>query len=220
MRKRLGIAVAAIAVVAAVGIGLYVWKGEQTCAPNRANAEAAPTTAGDPHGPSAVILGDSYSTGWGLSDPTDSYAYELAAIKKWDATVDGFPGTGYAVDGACGDRSFDTRTNFPESVEYIVIEGGINDAIFDPAGLEAAIDRTLKAALTTGAEVTVVGVPVVDGVDPHRAADVNEALSRAAKIGGATFVPLDDIPISTTDGTHADAASHALIAQRIASSVS
>lgn len=214
--------VLAVGLVAGSGAAYVAWDNSQACAPEQANADAAPNRAGATDGPTAFILGDSYATGWGLDDPADSFAYTLATAEGWDATVAGFPGTGYTIDGNCGDNSFDQRlTGLSSDAEVVVIEGGLNDAIFDAEGASTAAAELLSqvAATAPDADIIVVGVPRVEGKHAASIEDTDAALKSAAENAGATFVDLSAVPIVTTDGTHADAATHAAIASLISKTI-
>lgn len=115
--NRTHVLLAATLVCAVLVVGFFVVRNAthaaEACAPNQANAEASPKLAGTGN-VETYILGDSYVSGFALTNPVDGFAYKLAALEGWSATVDGFPGSGFATGSACGDQEYAKRvTNIP-----------------------------------------------------------------------------------------------------------
>lgn len=223
-RRRLWIAACvAAALVVSAGAGILWARQMQACAPNAANAEAAPDQAGPATGTPALIIGDSYTTGWGLEQEGDSWAYQTADSLDLAATVEGFPGTGYVTDGACGDNSFDARLKLPSSPPptTVIIQGGINDAIF---GKEITAIDTAARALCNRIQTTdpnallvLVGPPTLPNTPD--APTVSATLQRVANETGALYVDLSEVNFETTDGTHPDTRGHTAIAEAVISAI-
>ena len=209
----LALAVTAVVVVQNV-------RREDSCASDRRNAEAAPATGGVSTGPVAFFLGDSYTTGFGLADPAYGFAYDLAALQGWHATMAGFPGTGYATEGPCGGNAFIHRLSaLPADAEVVVIEGGLNDAIFDvvSASLAAAASDLLAAVRSAAPDARIVMLGAADVIPDARprVLAANAALRAVASEAGATYVDLAGLVFPTTDGKHPTAEGHALIAETV-----
>ena len=193
---------------------------DDSCASDRRNAEAAPATGGVSTGPVAFFLGDSYTTGFGLSNPGEGFAYGLADLEGWNATVAGFPGTGYATEGPCGGNAFIQRiAGLPADADVVIIEGGLNDAIFGVAPATLADDASdLLAAVGSAApdaRIVVLGAADVLPDARSRVVAANAALRAVASEAGATYVDLAGLVFPTTDGKHPTAAGHALIAETV-----
>lgn len=193
---------------------------DDSCASDRRNAEAAPASGGVSAGPVAFFLGDSYTTGFGLPDPGEGFAYGLADLEGWNATVEGFPGTGYATQGPCGGNAFIQRlARLPADADVVIIEGGLNDAIFGvpPATLAADASGLLAAVRMAApdARIVVLGAADVLPEARSRVLAANAALRAVASDAGATYVDLADLEFTTTDGKHPTVAGHALIAEAV-----
>ena len=220
-RRRLAVA-AALAVILGVTAAVVVQnvRREGSCVSDQRNADAAPISGGLTTGPTAFFLGDSYTTGFGLADPGSSFAYRLADLEGWDATMAGFPGTGYAVEGTCGGNDFIHRLGLlPPDADIVVIEGGLNDAIFSVPVPTLTADATALIArireLAPDARIVVLGAADVVPDARARVLATNAALRATAAAAGATYVDLAGLVFATTDGTHPTVEGHELIAESV-----
>ncbi|MFB6610940.1 SGNH/GDSL hydrolase family protein [Agromyces sp. NPDC056379] len=127
----------------------------------------APTTSATPgtavtlspahiaEGAEVLVIGDSYTEGYGIAPGTD-WAHIAAADRGWQATIDGVSGTGFtqgtAADGRTG-LDYASRVHLhaegAASYDLVVLQGGLND-LFVPADTErdnviAAVDAARAA---------------------------------------------------------------------------
>lgn len=214
---------AGVVVVIALAVGAAAiyrsHKANVLCDEFRANAAAAPTSAGDGT-TSAVIVGDSYTSGFHLADPGASWAYRLAASEHWNVRVDGFPGSGFTDPTVCGGEAFAGRAaKIPPGTTVAVIEGGLNDT--DDLG---DLTRMAKAAIATAtgraAKVFVVGPPLA----PARGtADVRRAdkdLAAASRQAGAVYISTVGWKLAYgPDRLHLTEAGHAQFAGQVAAAI-
>jgi hypothetical protein len=136
LRRLVSLGVAAV-VLLAVGAGAVGVRRHIQCEPVRANAAAAPDHGRPGAGHALVIVGDSYSTGFDLSDPRESWAYETAANLGLKNTIAAYPGTGFGVSGHCGGDVFADRLGaVTASTKLVLVQGGLNDAIFDTSSTD------------------------------------------------------------------------------------
>ncbi|MFL6173035.1 MAG: SGNH/GDSL hydrolase family protein [Marmoricola sp.] len=108
------------------------------------------------HGPTTVVIGDSYSAGLGLAHPDRNWARDLPGRVH----VFGFSGSGFSPGASpCKDVAYDQRAARALSLHpsLVVVEGGLND--FDqPSGQIRAGFRRLMSELGRH-KVLVVGPP-------------------------------------------------------------
>jgi acyl-CoA thioesterase-1 len=218
-----GIGVAVLLVVAS-GTAAYGIHKHNECAPNLANSAAGSGHAGPTTGPVVSVIGDSYASGFGLDNPRQSWAFGLARSDGLNTTVDAFPGTGYDVGGACGDRSFSTRIeSINPDAAVVIIEGGLNDAIFDTSSdtLRHTGQQVLRAASqrATHARIVMVGPATPPAVPTSAVRRVDGILRSVASSQGAAYVDLTQLPFHSPDGTHPDAAGHRDIARAVSAAI-
>lgn len=213
-------------VVVVIGVAAGGWelyqnhKASALCGEFRANAAAAPTTAADGD-TSAVIIGDSYTSGFDLADPGTSWAYQLAALEHWRASVEGFPGSGFTDPTTCGGELYAGRvTTIPQGTMVAVIEGGLNDTD-DLADLPRMAKSAITAATGRAGKVFVVGPPLAP-VQPD--ADVRQAdrdLAAVSRHVGAVYISTLGwkLPYGP-DGLHLTEAGHVQFARQVAAAIS
>jgi lysophospholipase L1-like esterase len=186
------------------------------CDQVRANAAAAPAAVTG-SGLAAYILGDSYVTGWTLPDPRRSFAYDLARVERWRATVDGWAGSGYTNPGPCGGHLYAARViGIPAGTRVVVIEGGLND-LADLASLPASAARVIDVARRRARVVVVIGPPLIPTRDAAEVRRADHILAVAAARAGARYVSL--LPVTVPlgpDRTHPTVAGAARLARFIA----
>ena len=84
--------------------------------------------------PRVLIIGDSFTEGYGASGPSATWAAIAAESLQWRATIDGVGGTGFtkytATDGRQGldyRRRLAMHAGAGEQYDLVVIQGGLND---------------------------------------------------------------------------------------------
>lgn len=191
----------------------------------------APTTAQlapVPAGSRVLFLGDSYTEGYGATDPTtQGFAPVAANTLGWVADVDGSGGTGYlnpgpANVGTYGERA--ARINV-EAPALIVLQGSSNDLDADLTALPTAVDgviATLKAKYPD-AQLVILGPAF------GYAAPVNDAMKAYATernipyidaiAGGWLAGDLFTQYTSTETGGHPTTDGYAWIAKNFAASI-
>jgi len=145
---------------ACAGVGLTLVRAGGDELPPYCQRSAAESTARAEvvtgHGRRVVVIGDSYSAGWGLADPARSWPSALPG----QVHVDGFSGSGFsAVASSCGAVAYADRA--PRAVaarpDVVVVQGGLNDTDQPTAALRDGVRRLLAAL--RGQDVLVVGPP-------------------------------------------------------------
>lgn len=133
-------------------------------------------------GPRVVVIGDSWSSGFGLSHPQDSWPAQLPG----HVYVDGFPGSGFgAHTSSCANVAYADRAgkDVRGGASVVVVEGGLND--YDqPSPAIAAGFRHLMQRLR-GQRVVVVGPAMA----PSRAAFVPRVDKLLASLSARAGVP-------------------------------
>ena len=166
----------------------------------------------------AAIIGDSWASGYGLADPTGSFAYHLASLQEWDVTVNAVNSTGFAAGGA-GSRglSYASRARFlPVDAQIVVIEGGLND-VDALDHLEERTDIALRAVRdrVPDAKVVVVGPPNVPFHEEEHLRRVDKILDAASKAAGLRYISTLTWEVETFDDLHPTAQAHRAFAERL-----
>lgn len=165
-----------------------------------------------------VVIGDSWSVGLGLDDPTAAWPSRLPDSTR----VAGFSGSGFgALASSCGAVSFadrarealrDTAPGVP-----VIVEGGLNDWDSTDAEITAGFDRLMRAL--RGHDVLVVGPPSA----PARAAfmgRVSRLLADLSRRAGVRYLPTDDLDlIYQPDGLHPSRAGAAVFGDAVAAAL-
>ena len=165
----------------------------------------------DPAGEGPTVLGDSYTAGFGLQDPSHGYAFALHP-----GAIDAFPGSGFVDESPCGAQSFARRLlELPAGGELLIIQGGLNDS--DEKGVEAAAIEALHIAKMKASKVVLVGPPTVPAKTPEELAAVDTAYANAAANVGVKYVPALGWKLEVSgDGLHLTEAGHRQFAARLA----
>jgi acyl-CoA thioesterase I len=135
-------------------------------------------------GPRVVVIGDSYSQGAHLSDPSSSWPSMLPG----QVVVDGFAGSGFAAAASpCSGEAFGLRVAraLTEHPALVVVQGGLNDYDVPDEELRSGV-RDVLAQLTHRRAV-LVGPPDA----PSRAsqvARVDALLAAEAARAGVPYV--------------------------------
>jgi acyl-CoA thioesterase-1 len=107
-------------------------------------------------GPRVVVIGDSWSSGFGLATPQRSWPVRLAGRVH----VDGFPGSGFSERASsCRGVSYADRAprDLRQGAALVVVEGGLNDFDQSDAAITAGFRRLMREL--HGHRVVVVGPP-------------------------------------------------------------
>ena len=147
-------------------------------------------------GARVVVIGDSWSVGLGLADPSASWPARLPGRVH----VAGFSGSGFSEQASeCGAVSFADRAPgaLREGADLVVVEGGLNDYDQTDAAITAGFSRLMGEL--AGLRVVVVGpasapsralaVPRVDALLASLAARYDVAYVRTS---GLALTYLDD----------------------------
>ncbi len=135
-------------------------------------------------GPRVVVIGDSYSQGAHLPDPSSSWPSFLPG----QVVVDGFAGSGFtAAASPCSGEAFGLRIAraLAENPALVVVQGGLNDYDVPDEQLRSGVRDVL--AQLTGLQAVVVGPPDA----PRRAAQVarvDALLAAEAERAGIPYV--------------------------------
>ncbi|POH58744.1 SGNH/GDSL hydrolase family protein [Cryobacterium zongtaii] len=201
-------------------------------------ASSAPTDAPPPPTDPAVavFLGDSYTQGWGASNPTMKWTTLVAYAAGWTEVNEGQGGTGYVTMAGVSGCGQDDCPTYPDRVadivaaapDVVVIAGGQNDRwalATDPELVQAAVDRTfslLREGLPN-ARLIAVGPSTAE---PATAmiTDLDGWVRAAADRVDAEYVSLlDPVVIQSdmvvSDGVHVNDAGHRAIADRVLDTV-
>ena len=204
--------------------------------PNKTPAPTDPPTTA-PTGPDvAVFLGDSYTQGWGASEPIVKWTTLVAYAAGWSEVNEGQGGTGYVTTAGVASCGQADCPAYPDRVagivaaapDVVVIAGGQNDRwalATDPALVQAAVDRTfslLREGLPN-ARLIALGPSTAE---PATAmiTDLDGWVRAAADRVDAEYVSLlDPVVIQSdmvaSDGVHVNDAGHRAIADRVLATV-
>ena len=168
-------------------------------------------------GPLTVVIGDSYSQGAHLPDPSGSWPSMLPG----QVVVDGFAGSGFtAAASPCSGEAFGLRVAraLAEHPALLVIQGGLNDYDVPDDQLRSGVRNVL--AQLAGSRAVLVGPPnaprrvaQVSRVDALLAAEAARAGVPYVRTSGWQLPFLPDRLHLTPDGHRAFGD---LVAQRIA----
>ena len=193
--------------------GSYADRCERFAVDSRSRA-AAVTGSGEP----VLVIGDSWSAGLGLDDPTDSWPVHLSGRVH----VAGFSGSGFSARASgCGAVSFAARA--PQALadlpagSLVVVEGGLNDWDRTEAEITAGFEDLLVALADH--RVVVVGPASA----PSRAAHVprvDTLLQRLSAAHDVAYVPTHDLRLDYLDDRlHLQPAGHRAFGEAVAQRV-
>ncbi len=209
------VALAVVVVVLAPerATGSYAERCERFAAD--AEARAAVVTGG---GAPVLVVGDSWSAGLGLGDPTASWPARLDGRVH----VAGFSGSGFSARASgCGDVSFAARA--PQSLAglpgetVVVVEGGLNDWDRTDAEITAGFEGLMGGL--EGHRVVVVGPASA----PSRAAYVERVDALLAELAArhdVAYLSTLDVDLAYLDDRlHLTPAGHAVFGDWVAAGV-
>jgi lysophospholipase L1-like esterase len=209
---------------AVLGIGPEPADPHRRAAPAKLEAVAVARLG---RGLTAVVLGDSYTSGWnGAGIGSRGWPAVVGANRSWKIVNLSVPGTGFMNPGwtnqTIGSRVDATVRQKPQ---VVLVAGGHNDSRWSAAATSRAAVRTiarLHAALPNAA-IVVIGPIWQNGSPPARCLILRDALRREAASIGALFIdPLAEHWFAGAshryvgrDGLHPTNAGHAWLASRI-----
>lgn len=197
----------------------------------------APSLGGLPRVPRALVVGDSFTEGYGASSREATWASIAVGTLGWRATIDGVGGTGFskrsATDGSQGVGFRDRLLRHADDgVDYdvVVLQGGLNDWQASAVQEAAAVRHAVRTAQDAWPDAVVVvfgpAEPLGDGV---RRLKLLPAIREASEEAGAVFVdpsaPTPWITRSNTsvfdlgDGLHLNDAGYAYLAARFVAEI-
>ncbi|MDX6284470.1 MAG: hypothetical protein QOH03_5541, partial [Kribbellaceae bacterium] len=106
-----------------------------------------PVTNGSP---TAVVLGDSYTAGQGLTDRTQAWSTVLGRLEGWRTYAEAVSGTGLTNNGPCTKADYGSR--LPQALAHhpqiLVVQGGLNDTHAPPGADTDALTRLIDRSTT------------------------------------------------------------------------
>ncbi|WP_436059352.1 SGNH/GDSL hydrolase family protein [Arthrobacter sp. LjRoot78] len=210
---------------------------DPTPSPSASPTSTAPATPKFdlPENPRVLIVGDSYTAGWGAETESEGWAHVAGSLMSPAIMIDGIPGTGFAWGGGASNergeqfsvrlRSIAAEQTFTPDV--LVLQGGQNDALLrDDARVTAAVEATVSEAreLWPGIDIVIMGPSAPEPL-ASTLKQTNAAVSAAATATGVPFIDAsgeqwfnaENSGTFYTDGAHVNAAGHNLIAERFIS---
>ncbi|GAB2569160.1 SGNH/GDSL hydrolase family protein [Microlunatus antarcticus] len=127
-----------------------------------------------PAQPRVLIVGDSYTEGWGADPETEGFAFKVAAPLGWRLTRDGIGATGYRKPGAHQEGTYAQRLwrHPADAYDLVVLQGGSNDEKYAEADISAAVEltlRTVRQRYPSARLVVMEPIALYGSVYPNRA---------------------------------------------------
>lgn len=174
--------------------------------------------------PVALVVGDSYSEGYGATDPkSEGYVPLIAAATGWEMNVLTTSGGGYTKPGVNNNGPFGRLLRDADlaglSPDVIIIQGGINEPGTDAATMIAAVTdaaQIVRADLPT-VPLVIVGLLQPTGAGPDYAQRARNAMQTATDaIDNALFIETDSLTYEVIgDRIHPNTAGYSAIAETI-----
>jgi acyl-CoA thioesterase-1 len=209
--RKWGIIIAAVVLVAVLGVVAFINIRDARAEAGRCEvvqkldaATAEPIGAGAP----VTVVGDSYTQGFALDDPRQSWVASLGR----KVTVDARSGAGFTKGGLCDGPSIvqlaegDTGT--------VIIQGGLNDVGAD--GLAPKVEEAIKAV---HGDVVLVGPPLAPNLDAAKIKAVDATMAKAAAEAGVKYVSTVGWELAYVDGLHLTPASHKVFGSKVAAAL-
>ncbi|GAA3561136.1 SGNH/GDSL hydrolase family protein [Microlunatus spumicola] len=121
----------------------------------------APGSLTLPAQPRVLVLGDSYTEGYGAEPETKGWAYLVGKPLGWKVTVDGIGGTGYLNPGPHNEGNYLQRLPKLQgrTFDLVVLQGGSNDRDATYPVLQDAVTRTIDTvrAEFPGTKILLLG---------------------------------------------------------------
>lgn len=184
-----------------------------------------------PAHPNVLVLGDSYSEGYGAEPETKGWAYLIGKPLGWQVTVNGVGGSGYVDPGPQDKGSYLQRlpTLQGRSFDLVVLQGGSNDQVAY-LELQDAVTRTVdavhaqfpSAALVILGPATPYGKPDASRLLPQcvlAGYAAQQHLAFIDPVGDRWFVDGDGKRYANPENGHPNNAGHRYIASRFETDV-
>ena len=171
---------------------------EPTCSPPDPRPTLAPSSLTLPADPSVLVLGDSYTEGYGAEPETKGWAYLVGKPLGWKVTVKGVGGTGYVNQGPHLEGTYLQRLPSLRGGSYdlVVLQGGSNDRDTAYPLLQDAVARTVD---TVRAQFPAAKVVIMGPSTPYGKPDGTRVLMQCVLAGYAAQQGLSFIdPIGET----------------------
>lgn len=99
-----------------------------------------------PARPRVLLMGDSYTQGWGAEPMTEGFAYHVAAPLGWQLTRDGIGATGYRKPGAKQEGTYAQRLwrHPADAYDLVILQGGSNDEKYAEADIASSVELTFR----------------------------------------------------------------------------
>ncbi|WP_182920363.1 SGNH/GDSL hydrolase family protein [Nocardioides cavernaquae] len=168
-------------------------EAQDRCARFAAVSNAREAGVDGASGRAVLVIGDSWSVGLGLADPSRSWPAQLSGDQ---VRVDGFSGSGYAATASrCAGASFAQRARQAARRDYdlVVVEGGLND--FDRPSAEVRSGVRAVLAAFEGTPVVLVG-PASAPARRRGVPRIDALLAAEAARAGARYVSTKDLALA------------------------
>jgi lysophospholipase L1-like esterase len=174
--------------------------------------------------PVVTFLGDSWTVGYG-SEQERGYTVLAGEELGWAHHALGVGGSGYLQSGTGAPFADRVAAAAATGADVVVVQGSLNDQRSDiPALGPAALDTlaALRAAVSPGTAILVIGAPYTPGTDRAAIDAINDAVGGAATSLGLRFVdpavenwndPAD--PAIWADADHPNDAGYRLVADHV-----
>ncbi|PZO59455.1 MAG: SGNH/GDSL hydrolase family protein [Leifsonia xyli] len=237
MARRLlpGIALGAMA-LGVSGLLVILPTVSSACQPVTTSSSVSSAQVADAIAPGSdvLIVGDSYTSGRGSTSGVDGWAQDLVADRHWDATIDGYPGTGYVDTGRTGSSHYTFGPRLERHAEdvdpqLVIVQGSQNDWLVDSSTLQARVEKTLRDAEQTWPDAVVVALGPSAPL-PWAKSTVGVAASVSAgaaaagvpyidALAGQWFTAANSPGYAAIDGGHLNDAGYQYLADRVSESL-
>lgn len=213
-----------------IAVGALVLSGVGRSEPVSLLPPAEPPPSIAPGDTAAVFLGDSYTQGWGASEPDRRWSALVAADAGWVEVNQGQGGTGFVSTSGLGGCGLVYCPTYPERVpdvaavhpDIVVIAGGQNDLAdltADPDAVRGAVEETYVAIRRALPEARIIAVGPSLAQPGNALIDELDVWVRAAAAQvDADYVSLDGViepEMVAADGVHVNDEGHRAIADRV-----
>jgi lysophospholipase L1-like esterase len=184
-----------------------------------------------PKNADVLILGDSYTQGYGSSDQSKlGWAPLVATHEGWKATIDGIGNTGYTAGGQAdgsGENTFGKRLAAHAAMhpDLVIIQGGQNDWRPSSTDLATAATETFAAVQKQWPDAKIVALgPSAPQPAGDKYAGQSKAIGAAARgenvpfispVGARWMTAENSSKYAYTDGQHLNDAGHEYLASHV-----
>lgn len=185
-----------------------------------------------PAQPRVLLVGDSYSEGYGAEPVSEGFAFRVAGPLGWSLTRDGIGSTGYLNPGPRHQGTFRERLLRHPAGAYdlVVLQGGSNDEERSSAEIKEAVAETVRVVHERypQAQLLLMGPVSPYGSPPPERAKVNLALVEYSHdtsvlylntMAESWFLDGEDATLLNPANGHPNNAGYARIAERFVTDV-